>query len=86
MNTTFKQDGTFTKIASKLIEQTTDWRKLSQFYAKRSTRYPMCLDNSEVFTIVKDKQIITSLGFNSNVKAIVKCNVNNPKVSNFLIK
>ncbi len=84
-NEYLKKDGTLNASAKKNIERLRNGypRKLSDFYASRTIKYPDVLD-SELFIISNDKDVIIEAGFRTTVKSIVRINEKNQHVINFL--
>lgn len=60
-----------------------NYRKLSDFYHNRTTKYNSCFD-SDLFEKTNDKDAILLAGFRNTVKTIICLNLKNKKVKTFL--
>ena len=85
MKNYLKKDGTLEKKAIELITnlRSGQYRRLSDFYANRTTKYPTVL-KSDLFDITSDKEVIVKEGFSPLTKAIVRINKDNKYVQQTL--
>ena len=85
MKNYLKKDGTLEKKAIELITnlRSGQYKRLSDFYASRTTIYPMVL-YSDLFDITSDKEVIVKSGFSPLTKAIIRINKDNKYVQQTL--
>ena len=85
MKNYLKKDGTLEKKAIELITnlKSGQYKKLSDFYASRTTKHPTVL-KSDLFDITSDKEVIVKEGFSPLTKAIIRINKDNKYVQQTL--